>query len=627
MLQRALAAGVLAGAGSRLEFRHGLIRQSLYEGMPQSLRAALHLQAARRLADHARAPEQVLPHLALAPADDIAWAYDWLADAAPTLTARAPQVTAEVLRGAVARLPDSDPRRLTLRVSLIKAAYALAQFKEAEQVGTAVLAAGADPDTAAEVSWLVASAQQRDSRSAAAAESLTRALGQPQVSELWAARLRARQAMSWFQAGDADQAEEAALAAAAAGRRLGDRTATGYALHDLSFFRFYHGDLRAGFAHCEAALKVIGDDPGLSDLRVLLLSNRITFYDQLARHAEADTAVQETVALAERTGTFRLKTMRVVASEHYFEAGRWDDARAELETLAALPPARHGGLLIEHGLAALIAGHRDDRATAARHLAAVTAETDAAAWDPMVSHYLLLARALAAEQAGHPEQAVAVLAVYLDPDLPEIPERYHLLPALTRLALAAGDTATAAAAAAVAAAAAGQETVPLNAAGTRVCQALVAGDASALLDAARQYRGSRRPLGQAQVLEDAAVLLTRAGDRAAAREAFAAAIAAYRDLGADWDARRAETRLRPAGLKPGRRARPAFGWDSLTPTETKIVALIAEGRSNPDIAEQLFLSRNTVQTHVSHVLAKLGARSRGEVIREALRRAPAPQPG
>ena len=45
--------------------------------------------------------------------------------------------------------------------------------------------------------------------------------------------------------------------------------------------------------------------------------------------------------------------------------------------------------------------------------------------------------------------------------------------------------------------------------------------------------------------------------------------------------------------------------------------LVADGPSNPDVAAALFLSRNTVQTHVSHILAKLGARSRAEIIAEA----------
>jgi DNA-binding NarL/FixJ family response regulator len=54
---------------------------------------------------------------------------------------------------------------------------------------------------------------------------------------------------------------------------------------------------------------------------------------------------------------------------------------------------------------------------------------------------------------------------------------------------------------------------------------------------------------------------------------------------------------------------------------------VAQGHSNPDIAAQLFLSRNTVQTHVSHILAKLRARSRTQIIAEAFRHPPTDGPG
>jgi DNA-binding CsgD family transcriptional regulator len=85
--------------------------------------------------------------------------------------------------------------------------------------------------------------------------------------------------------------------------------------------------------------------------------------------------------------------------------------------------------------------------------------------------------------------------------------------------------------------------------------------------------------------------------------------------------RRAAARLRQYGigrLRASVQRRPETGWAALTPTETKVASLVAQGRSNPDIAAQLFLSRNTVQTHVSHILAKLGARSRAEIIRVAI---------
>ena len=93
-------------------------------------------------------------------------------------------------------------------------------------------------------------------------------------------------------------------------------------------------------------------------------------------------------------------------------------------------------------------------------------------------------------------------------------------------------------------------------------------------------------------------------------------------MSAEWDLLRADTRLRPFGVR--RRAgtsRPRTGWQALTPTEAKIAELVGAGLSNPEIGSRMFLSRYTVQVHVSHILAKLQARSRVEVVRQAASRA------
>lgn len=70
----------------------------------------------------------------------------------------------------------------------------------------------------------------------------------------------------------------------------------------------------------------------------------------------------------------------------------------------------------------------------------------------------------------------------------------------------------------------------------------------------------------------------------------------------------------------GPRSRPRSGWASLTPTEVKVVELVAEGLTNPQIGERMFISRRTVQTHLTHVFAKLGITSRSELAAEAARR-------
>jgi DNA-binding CsgD family transcriptional regulator/tetratricopeptide (TPR) repeat protein len=70
----------------------------------------------------------------------------------------------------------------------------------------------------------------------------------------------------------------------------------------------------------------------------------------------------------------------------------------------------------------------------------------------------------------------------------------------------------------------------------------------------------------------------------------------------------------------GIRRRPRSGWASLTPTELEVVRLVAEGLTNPQIGERLFVSPRTVQTHLSNIFPKLAVRSRKELAREVARR-------
>jgi len=70
----------------------------------------------------------------------------------------------------------------------------------------------------------------------------------------------------------------------------------------------------------------------------------------------------------------------------------------------------------------------------------------------------------------------------------------------------------------------------------------------------------------------------------------------------------------------GERGRPASGWQSLTPSELEVVRHVAEGSSNAEIAERLYVSPNTVKTHLSHVYTKLDLSSRAELAAEAARR-------
>ena len=72
----------------------------------------------------------------------------------------------------------------------------------------------------------------------------------------------------------------------------------------------------------------------------------------------------------------------------------------------------------------------------------------------------------------------------------------------------------------------------------------------------------------------------------------------------------------------GERKRPTSGWEALSPTEQKVAALVAEGLTNAQVGERLFVSRHTVDTHLRHIYGKLGISSRAELASQLARRIP-----
>jgi DNA-binding CsgD family transcriptional regulator/tetratricopeptide (TPR) repeat protein len=633
VVDAAAGAGLLAEAGMRLGFQHGLIRQALYERMPAGLRAALHLQAARMLAEAGAAPERVAAQLAppgldllsgqlvyvLAgrPADE--WVVAWLADAAPVLTYRAPEVAAELLRGVLSQVPRGDPRRAGLEARRVEALSRLRRYEEAARAGVRLLADDSDPQRVAETTWLVTVAMMGTERVAEAVAQVTQGLARPGLNASQTARLRALLAMTLAVAGEVEQADDTAQRALAEAEQAGDRFAAAHALHTLAMVSYYRRERVAQLEYIDRALPLTETDPQATSLRITLLINMAYRLLELDDRAEATAAARTALTLAEQAASSSVRPARIALGHLHFEFGEWDDALAELEpdvgTLGTLPSQ-----LMLHGMFALIAGHRGDRETAAKHLHAVK-DMDLSIGDVWLnSFWVLLGRSLAAEQEGRVAAATAVLAQCLAPRS-GTPADYRLLPALTRLALAGGDREAAEAAARLAEIEAQREPLPFVTAVANHCLGLVDGDPAPVLASAAHFMTAGRPFYRAQALEDAAVLEAERGELAGARQSLAEAVRVYVTLGATWDVQHAGARLQPYGVRLGRsayRTRPMTGWEALTPTEAKVAYLVADGRSNPDVAAALFLSRNTVQTHVSHILAKLGARSRTEIIREAV---------
>jgi DNA-binding CsgD family transcriptional regulator len=99
-------------------------------------------------------------------------------------------------------------------------------------------------------------------------------------------------------------------------------------------------------------------------------------------------------------------------------------------------------------------------------------------------------------------------------------------------------------------------------------------------------------------------------DRARAKDVLTAAAETASEIGARTEQQVAEQRLRALGVRTWRRGP---GSELLTERERAIARLIAAGASNPEIAPELFLSRKTVERHVSNLLKKVGVRNRAEL--------------
>lgn len=142
-------------------------------------------------------------------------------------------------------------------------------------------------------------------------------------------------------------------------------------------------------------------------------------------------------------------------------------------------------------------------------------------------------------------------------------------------------------------------------------------EATAALEASQsRYATIADPFGFARTLLALGIVERRAARRHAARATLEASLEAFENVGARLWAERARAELARIG---GRQA----AGDELTPSERQVALLVAEGRTNREVAAALVLSERTVEGHLSSIYAKLGVRSRSEL---AHRFAAAPEP-
>jgi DNA-binding CsgD family transcriptional regulator len=136
-------------------------------------------------------------------------------------------------------------------------------------------------------------------------------------------------------------------------------------------------------------------------------------------------------------------------------------------------------------------------------------------------------------------------------------------------------------------------------------------------DAMAEHSRASRPVAQARTQLAYGEFLRRSRRRVDARAQLRTALNVFTEVGAQSWADRARQELRASG-ETARRRDPSTSLQ-LTPQEQQVASLVSRGHSNADVAAQLFLSRRTVEFHLSNAYQKLGVRSRGDLVRLALR--------
>ncbi|WP_433514381.1 LuxR C-terminal-related transcriptional regulator [Nonomuraea sp. CA-143628] len=288
--------------------------------------------------------------------------------------------------------------------------------------------------------------------------------------------------------------------------------------------------------------------------------------------------------------------------------GRLDGAASEAERALSLAADRATPLpaVVATAVLATVTLRRGDLRAAARHMAGLDGDSP--------GHALLTAQIT--EASDGPLAAMPLLAGLLERQRSTLAVNPTASAWLVRVALAVDDREVAKTIVATA-----EELEAVNpgvlalTASAAHARGLLDGDRDALAQAAAR---SDDMWGKASATEDLGVLLAADGRHDDAVGSLDRALAIYHEIGSVRDSARVRKRLRGMGVRHRHWSyadRPVCGWGSLTETELNVSLLVADGWSNREVAEQMFISAHTVAFHLRHVYRKLQINSRVELTR------------
>jgi len=615
------------------EVAHPLIQQSIYERIGGARRRGLHRRIARVLLAAGRLAEAA-PHFVRSAAVGDEEAIDALRDAVHQAESRGTYREAlTILEALVELIPEGDERWLDILGALSWKAewvidhradtYALLGIKAMTTID-ALLDASWDPAPRATVKFRLAhflgwgsGELDEAERACAQARSLFEQAGDR------GSTLLAENELAWLRGlrGDYAAMEAGGERVGTAAEAVGDPIAAIQGFHTMGHAAWIRGRFAEGEAGLRKSNAIAHNEGKVYRVTVGLIS--------LASCLATQGRVAEALLLLEEAKTGNPGWRDSILPEwesivHWF-AGDFPTAlaraeEAEARTVGELSKRRAIGVVF----AALAAAEAAQTAQARRHLSRARRALGDRDWQFFVDacgH----AEGILAWQQGSPSAALADLrgrpARILDTGAQPFAALVFL--DLAEVAAEMGDVATAVGAA-------GQleeiaERIDLDpycalAAMGSACAALAAESSERAGESARRsvdlLSGSDWRAFRARALHLLGRSLLRT-DPAASVEALEEAAGTFEACGAVWRRDRARETLRLLGARGRKAAAAGRGSTTLTRREREVALLAAEGHAAREIAERLFISVRTVETHLANVYPKLGVRSKLELVRRA----------
>jgi DNA-binding CsgD family transcriptional regulator/tetratricopeptide (TPR) repeat protein len=609
ILGPALDARVLGADGARLMFRHDLVREALEADIPLGVRMNLH-RAAVDVLVAANAPAvELASHLLRA--DLGAGDVDLLVAAAAGST---PDAALGLTNKALTLVSDSDPRYAPLCSDRIEALVWAGRPADAIESGRTLLAGDLGNELSFRIRTAIAHALFLLGRSGEAVDTWQ---WLPDWEDpVWRAGEHAEAAFAALFAGRLQHAEALARTA---GTLADDPTSDTIASTVLAWVHSIGGDMTTALACADRAVQRNAEaDESARRVGAFLVRSMVRDLLGDDEGAAADLE-RDRSAAPDLAATMRVPFRHALQALVLFTGGRWDDAAAELDAARSASE----DLQVEAvgawtaSLAAVLALFRDGPARAGELLGGASSMG-------LGSDRLMWAQALVNEANGDAAGALSLLRLVatIGSAVGSRVSAALVAPDLVRLTVAHEPPAVADQQ--VGALLSSLTWVDSSAApGMIMCRdwsaAFHAGDPDQLVTLAGTWSG-RRPFDAARMWRDASQLYAARGNLGEAREAANAALLVYSRLGADAAESVLRSMMRDAGvrLRLGKPTRSRTGWEAVTATERQVVDLVTDGLTNAAIADRLFMSRRTVESHLAHLYTKLAIPSRVALVRAVL---------